>query len=82
MGSINSSSLRAGVPGEAVGLEGSFLIHLTGEFVGSSLLEAGESEGAIGPEGSCRDAGSSVGVRLRSWGLTVLVGCYGVGSSI
>ena len=81
-GSVNSSSLGAGVSGEAAGLEGSFPVHLIGGLAGSLLLEAGGSEGAVGPEGSCRDACSSVGVRLRSQGLTVLVGCCGVNSSV
>ena len=81
-GSINSSSPGARVPGKAAGLESSFLICSTGEFVGSVLLKAGESEGVMGPEGSYRDAGSSVGVRLRSQGLTVSAGCCGVSSSI
>ena len=75
-GSVNSSSLGAGVSGEAAGLEGSFPVHLTGGLAGGSLSEAG------GPEGSCRDACSSVGVRLRSQGLTVLVGCCGIDSSV
>ena len=66
MGSINSSLLGAGVSGKEAGPEGSFLIHSTGEFAGSSLLEVGESEGVMGPEGCYRDAGSSVGIRLRS----------------
>ena len=65
-GSVNSSSPGAGVSGEVAGLEGSFSVHLTGGLVGSSLLEAGGSEGAVGPDSSCRDACSSVGVRLRS----------------
>ena len=81
-GSVNSSSLWAGVSGKAAGLEGSFSVCLTGGLVGGALLEAGGSEGVMGPEGSCRDACSSVGVRLRSWGLTVLVGCCGVGGSV
>ena len=82
MGSINSSSLGTGVPGKAAGLEGSFLVCSTGEFVDDLLLEAGESEEAMGPEGCCRDAGSSVGVRLRSWGLTVSAGCCSISSSV
>ena len=65
-GSVNSLSLGAGVSGEAVGLEGFFPVCLTGGLVGSLLLEVGGSEGAVGPEGSYRDACSSVGVRLRS----------------
>ena len=81
-GSVNSSSLGAGVSGEAAGLEGSFLVCSTKGLVGSLLLEAGGSEGAVGLEDSCRDACSPVGVRLRSWGLTVLVGCCGIGSSV
>ena len=81
-GSVNSSSLGTGVSGKAAGLEGSFPVHSTGGLAGSSLSEAGGSEGAVGPEGSCRDACSSVGVRLRSQGLTVLVGCCGIDSSV
>ena len=81
-GSVNSSSLWAGVSGEAAGLEGSFSVHLTGGLAGGALLEAGGLEGAVGPEGSCRDACSSVGVRLRSQGLTVLAGCCGIGGSV
>ena len=77
-GSVNSLLLGAGVSGKAAGLEGSFLVHLTGGLTGSLLSEAGGSEGAVGPEGSYRDACSSVGIRLRSWGLTVLAGCCGV----
>ena len=65
-GSVNSSSLGAGVLGEAAGLEGSFSVHSTGGLAGGLLSEAGGSEGVVGPEGSCRDACSSVGVRLRS----------------
>ena len=64
--SVNSSSLWAGVSGKAAGPEGSFLVCLTGGLAGSVLLEAGGLEGAVGPEGSYRDACSSVGVRLRS----------------
>ena len=52
-GSVNSSSLGAGVLGKAVGLEGSFSVCSTGGLAGGSLLEAGGSEGAVGPEGSC-----------------------------
>ena len=81
-GSVNSLSLRAEVSGKAVGLEGSFPVYLTGGLAGSLLSEAGGSEEAVRPEGSCRDACSSVGVRLRSWGLTVLAGCCGIGSSV
>ena len=81
-GSVNSSLLGAEVLGEAAGLEGSFLVCSTGGLADSLLSEAGGSEGAVGPEGSYRDACSSVGVRLRSWGLTVLVGCCGVGGSV
>ena len=81
-GSVNSSSLGAGVSGKAAGPEGSFSVHSTGGLAGGVLSEAGGSEGAVGPEGSCRDACSSVGVRLRSQGLTVLVGCCGVGGSV
>ena len=65
-GSVNSSLLGTGVLGEAAGPEGSFPVHLIGGLVGGSLLEAGGLEGAVGLEGSCRDACSSVGVRLRS----------------
>ena len=65
-GSVNSSSLRAGVSGKAAGSEGSFSVCLTGGLVSNVLSETGGSEGAVGPEGSCRDACSSVGVRLRS----------------
>ena len=65
-GSVNSLSLGARVSGKAAGLEGSFPVCSTGGLAGGSLLEAGGSEGAVGPEGSCRDACSSVGVRLRS----------------
>ena len=81
-GSVNSSSLGAGISGKAAGPEGSFPVHLTGGLVGGSLSEAGGSEEAVRPEGSCRDACSSVGVRLRSQGLTVLVGCCGIDSSV
>ena len=81
-GSVNSSSLGAGVSGKAAGPEGSFSVHSTGGPAGSSLSEAGGSEGAVGSDSSCRDACSSVGVRLRSQGLTVLVGCCGVGGSV
>ena len=65
-GSVNSLSLRAEVSGKAVGLEGSFPVYLTGGLAGSLLSEAGGSEEAVGPEGSYRDACSSVDVRLRS----------------
>ena len=65
-GSVNSSLLGAGVSGKAAGLKGSFPVCLTRGFAGDLLLEGGGSEGAVGPEGSCRDACSSVGVRLRS----------------
>ena len=65
-GSVNSSSLGAGVSDKAAGPEGSFPVHLIGGLVGGSLSEAGGLEGAVGLEGSCRDACSSVGVRLRS----------------
>ena len=81
-GSVNSSSLGAGVSGKAAGLEDSFPVCLTGGLAGSSLLEAGGSEEAVRPEGSCRDACSSVGVRLRSQGLTVLAGHCGIGGSV
>ena len=81
-GSVNSSLLGAGVSGKAAGPEGSFLVCSTGGLAGSLLLEVGGLEEAVGPEGSCRDACSSVGVRLRSQGLTVLAGCCGVGSSV
>ena len=65
-GSVNSSSLGAGVSGKAAGPEGSFPVCLIRGLAGSSLSETGGLEGAVGPEGSCRDACSSVGVRLRS----------------
>ena len=81
-GSVNSLLLGAGVSGKAAGLEGSFLVHLTGGLTGSLLSEAGGSEGAVGPEGSYRDACSSVGVRLRSQGLIVLAGCCSISSSV
>ena len=81
-GSVNSSSLGAGVSGEAAGPEGSFSVCSTGGLAGSSLLEAGGSEGAVRPDSSCRDACSSVGVRLRSWGLIVLTGHYSISSSV
>ena len=81
-GSVNSSSLRVRVSGKAAGPEGSFSVHSTGGLVGSLLLEAGGSEGAVGPEGSYRDACSSVGVRLRSQGLIVLAGCCSISSSV
>ena len=81
-GSVNSSSPGAGVSGEAAGPEGSFSVRSTGGLAGSSLSEAGGSEGAVGPDSSCRDACSSVGVRLRSRGLTVLAGRCGVGGSV
>ena len=81
-GSINNSSPGAGVLGEAVGLEGSFSVYLIEGLAGSLLSEAGGSEGAVEPEGSYRDACSSVGVRLRSRGLTVLAGRCGVGGSV
>ena len=77
-GSVNSSSLGAGVSGKAAGPEDSFPVHSTEGLAGSSLSEAV----AVGPEGSCKDACSSVGVRLRSQGLTVLVGCCGVSGSV
>ena len=81
-GSVNSSLSGARVSGEAAGPEGSFSVCSIGGLAGSSLLEAGGSEGAVEPDSSCRDACSSVGVRLRFWGLTVLAGHYGVGSSV
>ena len=81
-GSVNSSSPWAGVSGKAAGPEGSFSVCSTGGLAGGALSEAGGSEGAVGPEGSCRDACSSVGVRLRSQGLTVLVGCCSVSGSV
>ena len=81
-GSVNSLSLGARVSGKAAGLEGSFPVCSTGGLVGSLLSEVGGSERAVGPEGSCRDACSLVGVRLRSQGLTVLAGCCGIGSSV
>ena len=81
-GSINNSSPGAGVLGEAAGLEGSFSVYLIEGLAGSSLLEAGGSEGAVRPDSSCRDACSSVGVRLRSWGLIVLTGHYSISSSV
>ena len=81
-GSVNSSLLGAEVSGKAAGPEGSFLVCSTGGLAGGLLLEGGGSEGAVGPEGSYRDACSLVGVRLRSQGLTVLVGCCGISSSV
>ena len=81
-GSINNSSPGAGVLGEAAGLEGSFSVYLIEGLAGSLLSEAGGSEEAVEPEGSYRDACSSVGVRLRSQGLTVLAGHCSIDSSV
>ena len=80
--SVSSSLPGAGVSGKAAGLEGSFSVHLIEGLAGSLLSEAGGSEGAVGPESSYRDACSLMGVRLRSQGLIILAGCYGVSSSV
>ena len=81
-GSVNSSLPGAEISGKAAGLKGSFSVCLIGGLADSSLSEAGGSEGAVGPDSSYRDACSSVGVRLRSQGLTVLAGHCGVGGSV